>query len=147
MILIWYFGLGCFCLRVWHAFSMILETKLFPLHGYCFQSLQALENYIWVVEWARLFSIFLRVSCVLVWKIELGWKLKAQSPRAWKLSWGGNFWVQDFLHEPEVLLVSLAPLGSTLGLGSCKRSERNRLIPSKSHFLNFPISHMGLGHT
>ena len=39
------------------------------------------------------------------------------------------------------------PLGSMHGLGSCKRSERNRLIPSKSHFLNFPsISRMGLGH-
>ena len=48
------------------AFYMILETKLFSLHGYCLWSLQALENYIWVAEWARLFSLFLRVSCVLV---------------------------------------------------------------------------------
>ena len=53
------------------AFYMILETKLFPLHGYYFWSLQALENYIWVAEWARLFSLFLRVNCVLVWKMEL----------------------------------------------------------------------------
>ena len=37
-------------------------------------------------------------------------------------------------------------LGSTHGLGSCKRSERNQLIPSKPHFLNFPISCMGLNH-
>ena len=51
---------------------MILETKLFPLHGYYLWSLQALENYILVDEWARLFSLFLRVSCVLVWKKELG---------------------------------------------------------------------------
>ena len=48
------------------AFYMILETKLLPLHGYYLSSLQALENYIWVTEWARLFSLLLRVSCVLV---------------------------------------------------------------------------------
>ena len=40
--------------------------------GYCLWSLQALENYIWVAEWARLFNLFLRVSCVLVWKMDLG---------------------------------------------------------------------------
>ena len=38
------------------------------------------------------------------------------------------------------------PLGSMRGLGLCKRSKRNRPIPSKPHFLNFPISCMGLGH-
>ena len=36
------------------------------------------------------------------------------------------------------------PLGSTHGLGSCKRSEKNRLIPSKPHFLNFPNMSHGL---
>ena len=41
---------------------MILETKLFPLHGYCLWSLQALENYIWVAKWVRLFSLFLKVD-------------------------------------------------------------------------------------
>ena len=51
---------------------MILETKLFPLHGYYLWSLQAFENYIWVAEWARLFIHFLRVNCVLVWKKQLG---------------------------------------------------------------------------
>ena len=45
--------------------------------GYCLWSLQALENYIWVAEWARLFNLFLRVNCVLVWKMEMGWKLGA----------------------------------------------------------------------
>ena len=53
------------------AFYMILETNLLPLCGYCFWFLQALENYIWVVEWARLFSFF-RVNYALVWKMELG---------------------------------------------------------------------------
>ena len=38
------------------------------------------------------------------------------------------------------------PLGSTHGLDSCKRSKRNQPIPFKPHFLNFPISHTGLGH-
>ena len=52
--------------------SIILETKLLPLHGYYLWSLKVLKNYIWVVEWARLFSLFLRVSCVLVWNMELG---------------------------------------------------------------------------
>ena len=38
---------------------MILETKLFPLHGYCLWSLQALEKYIWVVEWVGCLAFFL----------------------------------------------------------------------------------------
>ena len=36
------------------------------------------------------------------------------------------------------------PLGSTHGLSSYKRSERNRPIPSKPHFLNFPCKSHGL---
>ena len=37
------------------------------------------------------------------------------------------------------------PLGSMLGLGSCKRFEKNQLIPSKPHFLSFPHKSYGLG--
>ena len=69
--LVFWLGLLLFREEFGMLLSIILETKLFPLHDYYLWSLQVLKNYIWVAEWARLFSLFLRVRCVLVWNMEL----------------------------------------------------------------------------
>ena len=60
---------------------------------------------------------------------------------------GWKFWVQDLLHEPEMLPMSPAHLVARIDWVNAKGSKRNRPIPSKPHFLNFSqISRMGLGH-
>jgi len=49
---------------------------------------------------------------------------------------GFKFGIQNLFHELQVLPMSLAHLVARM-LDSCKRSDKNRPIPSKSHFLNF----------
>ena len=60
------------------------------------------------------------------------------------LEW--KFWIQDLLHEIEVLLVSLAHLVARMGWAHAKGPKGIDLYPPNHTSLISPISHMSLGH-
>ena len=86
--------------KVLVAFCMILETSLFFLHNCCLWSLQALENYIWVDEWTRRFSLFLRASCALVWKNGAELKIRGTVTQSMEPNLGQKFLTLDLHHGP-----------------------------------------------
>ena len=57
-----------------------------------------------------------------------------------------KFWVQDLLHEPEMLLVSLAHLVARLVWAYAKGLKEIDPYPPNHTSLISLISHMGLGH-
>ena len=64
-------------------------------------------------------------------KYKTSFKVKISSTRPPPWAWGATSVPYSF--------------GSTLGLGSCKRFEKNQLIPSKPHFFSFPHKSYGFG--
>ena len=57
-----------------------------------------------------------------------------------------KFWIQDFLHEPEVLLVSLTHLVARMGWAQAKGPKETDPYLSNHTFSISPICRMGLGH-
>ena len=79
-------------------------------------------------------------------KIRLGLKLWPTVTQSIKAVLGWKFWIQDLLHELEVLLVFLAHLVACMGWAHVKGPKgTDPYIPNHTFSIS-PISHMGLGH-
>ena len=76
----------------------------------------------------------------------LGQKSRATVSQSIKALLRWKFWVQDFLHELEVLLVSLAHLVACLGWAHAKGLKGTDPHPPNHTSSISPINHMGLGH-
>ena len=75
-----------------------------------------------------------------------GQKLWATVIQSIKTVLGWKFWLQDLLHEPEVLSVSLAHLVARKGWAYAKGLKGTDPYPQTTLPPFPPISRMGLGH-
>ena len=75
-----------------------------------------------------------------------GQKLWATVTQSIKAVLGWKFWIQDLLHEPEVLPVSLAHLVARMGWAHAKGPKGTNPYPPNHTSSISPICRMGLGH-
>ena len=75
-----------------------------------------------------------------------GQKLWVTVTQSIKAVLGWKFWIQDLLHEPEVLPMSLAHLVARMGWSHAKGLKGTDPYPPNHTFSISPISCMGLDH-